>query len=235
MLSTSALFCLRLGALLAFVAVICRLPTRLIELAMAADFYFLLLPPATLLLFVASSWSRPPPGITHFMLTVIGPFLSWMAKGFVAAAVSGLCAVQSFPDFVDELLRQEELRSLVEDQLSTLRPKYKRQREILATLSRRIAEVCTEHNTRGRELPAALFMPRLRHGMTAAEIQDTEWSEPQLWVKMCKSCLSFLLSLLGHCPSSSVTFASPVSTEGKSPSSPRSFLWSHGSREFAAV
>ena len=89
------------------------------------------------------------------------------------------------------LLRQEELRSLLERELSTLRARYKKQKPALASLNHDILEVCKESDIFSRDFPAEICFRR-RHGMPVATIRDTEWAEPQLWIKMCKYFICFV-------------------------------------------
>ncbi len=211
MSSTGAL---HLFAAAAFVAVIFQLHTRLLELVLAAAevlcclllLLLLLLPllPLSLLTPLFSAWSRPPPGIQG-LLTVTGRFVFWAASCLFFATRSGLRCVRTFPEFVDRLLRQEELRSLLERELSTLQARYEKQKQALASLSHDIFAVCKESDIFCREFPAEMCYRR-RHGMPAATIRDTEWAEPQLWIKMCK-CFIFYVYFR---PSFVASPASPV-------------------------
>jgi len=191
---TSALY---LGTIVAFAAVLLQLPKRLIELLEASDGFLTPLPfvaAAVLLLF--SAWGRPPPGIP----TVTGPRISWMVSRYLVAVNSGFRSARMFPEFVDHLLRQEGLRAALDQELSKLRTKYKSQQATLASLSRDIKEVCDEYNKRCREFPS-VFWSRRRLGLAAAQFQETEWTEPHLWIKMCKCPVSHL-SLSQRSPSS---------------------------------
>ena len=191
MSSTGAL---RLLTAAAFVAVIFQLHTRLLELVLTAaevlcfllllSLLLLLVLPLSLLTPLFSAWSRPPPG-TQGLLTVAGRFVFWTASRLFSATRSGLRCVRTFPEFVDRLLRQEELRSLLERELSTLRARYEKQEPALASLNHDILEVCKESDIFSGEFPAEICYRR-RHGMPVATIRDTEWAEPQLWIKMCK-------------------------------------------------
>ncbi len=196
----SSVGALRLFAAAAFVAVIFQLHTRLLELVLTAAEVFCVLLPLPLLLPLShltplfSAWSRPPPGIQG-LLTVAGRFVFWAASCLFSATRSGLRCARTFPEFVDRLLRQEELRSLLERELSTLRARYEKQKLALASLSHDIFAVCKESDLFCREFPAEISYRR-RHGMPAATIRDTEWAEPQLWIKMCKCFICSVFSRL---------------------------------------
>jgi hypothetical protein len=187
MSSTSALY---LFALLASAAALLRLPTRLLELLEpAADVVFglaLAVPP---LLLLFSRWIRPPPA---FVTVAARRTVSWMVSGLLVV-IDCVRSLGSLPEYVDCLLRDEELRSRLEPELDALRTAYKTQQATLASLNRRLAEVWKEYYDRCREFPT-VFFPRRRLEVPAAKYQDTKWSEPHTVFKMCKCLFSLVVS-----------------------------------------
>jgi hypothetical protein len=187
MSSTGALYLL---ALLASAAALLRLPTRLLELLEpAADVIFslALVAPPVLLLF--SRWIRPPPA---FVTVAARRTVSWMVRGLLVV-IDCVRSLGSLPEYVDCLLRDEELRSRLEPEYEALRMRLKKQQATLASLNRRLAEVWKEYYDRCREFPT-VFLPRRRLEVPAAKYQDTKWSEPHTVFKMCKCILSLLVS-----------------------------------------
>jgi hypothetical protein len=184
--------CLYLFALVALFAVVVQLPTRLLELAAAAgDVLFFLSLGLMMCMMSIPIWSRPP----QMLLTVAGYSVFWTVSGLIAVTNSRFRNVGYVASLVDDLHRDEGRRSRLQRQYIKLRNEYKKQQSVLASLNHDIARVCKEHNNHCREFP--IVFPRiLRHDVSAAPFQDTEWTEPYTLIKMCKSCL--FLPILRH-------------------------------------
>ncbi|EAQ92259.1 predicted protein [Chaetomium globosum CBS 148.51] len=179
--------CLHLFALVALVAVATQLPTRLIELVAAAgDVLFSLSMGVVLCMasihLLAFLWSPVAP-----LLTVAGYCMFFAASGLIAVTDSRFRNVGYLPSLVDELLRDEELRSSLQEVYIKLRDEYRKQRSVLASLNHGITKVCKEHNNHCREFPT-VFSRIFRPDVPAAPFQDAEWTEPHALVKIGKPC-----------------------------------------------
>ena len=179
-------------AILAILAVALQLPTRIHELVEAAGDVLLFAPLGAAFLFfvLLTCWSRPPPAFN----LLADHLASWTVSGLLVV-IDWLRAVGTFPDFVDRLLRNEELRVTVSRDHAKMRSRYKKQQQTIDALSQGIGAACSEYN-KLRSDYTAVFPYRVRPRVPLARYQDKKWSEPHLLIKMCKftriSYLSFV-------------------------------------------
>lgn len=207
-------------AFFALLAVIFQLPTRIHELVEAAGDVLLFLPLGGAVLFfvLLTCWNRPPPAFN----LLADHLASWTVSGLLVA-IDWLRAVGTFPDFVDDLLRNEELRSRLEPEYAKMRGRYKKQQQTIDALSIGIGAACSEYNKLRSDF-SAVFLYRVRPRCpTRAKYQDEEWSEPHFFFKMCKFIeipfFSFVSSIsIPH--SSSVACLSHPSTATRKPHLP---------------
>lgn len=181
MSSTSAQF--NLLAVVAILAAIFQLPTRIHELVEAAGDALLVVPLGAAVLFfvLLTCWSRPPPAFNLFA----DHLASWTVSGLLVA-IDWLRAVGTFPDFVDRLLRNEEQRAKISRDHAKMRSSYNKQQHTIDSLSQGIGAACSEYN-KLRSDYSDVFPYRVRPRFTLAKTyRDKKWSEPYLIVKMCK-------------------------------------------------
>lgn len=177
--------CFIVAAALAAVVAILQLPTLL--LGHLEDFGNVLLSLVSVaaVCFCLSAWVRPPPGL----LTVAAYLVSSATCGPMLVVYCVARNVGIFAEFVDNLLRDEELRSALEPEYAKLRAEYRKQVAAIGALNDKALEVCKDHNRRCTELPPR-YAFRRRPYVKPAGYRDTEWREPHTLAKMCKSSLS---------------------------------------------
>lgn len=176
---------LHLVALAAVAAILLQLPARLAGLVEVVD---PILTPMALIPFIVgpglalSPWSR-----SSSVLPTVAAYVTFSMVGAVLLVLdSGLQNLGRFAEFVDQLLCDEDRRSALEPEIFKLRTKYKNQHATVTSLGHDITEVRKEQHRRCRDIPSALWPPRRRLEITAANIPDIDWTEPHLLVKMCK-------------------------------------------------
>ncbi|KAH6649682.1 hypothetical protein F5144DRAFT_542835 [Chaetomium tenue] len=105
------------------------------------------------------------------------------AAGDVTPCFSRFRNVGYLPSLVDELLRDEGLRSCLQEEYIKLRDEYRKQQSVLASLNHDITKVCKEHNNHCREF-STVFSRIFRPDVPAVPFQDAEWTEPHALVKI---------------------------------------------------
>lgn len=147
------------------------------------------------LLFLAAlialpAWIRLPP----VLLSVLCFFWTQLGRAVVAAYESRLRNV-GLPRLVDVILRDEGRRSTLGPVYTKLRMRLNKQRELIASLFADLSKTVSEHNQRCVEFHT-VFGLRPHPGMLATKkYTDTEWSEPNFLVKMCKSLPVYFIPL----------------------------------------
>ncbi|GAB1313807.1 hypothetical protein MFIFM68171_04017 [Madurella fahalii] len=102
-----------------------------------------------------------------------------------AASMEPVEVIGTFPEFVDRILDDEELRSALGPEYAKLRSKYKQQVSIIAGLNESVSAICKEqykHWCTVRMCTA--FTPRRQSWIHPAKYFDVEWSEPCVLAKM---------------------------------------------------
>ncbi|KAH6631163.1 hypothetical protein B0J18DRAFT_122215 [Chaetomium sp. MPI-SDFR-AT-0129] len=177
---------LYLLAFLAFTAIFLDLPRQVsghFEMIGNVLCSLLLLPFAVLIALIAlpplPAWIRPPP----VLFSVLCFFWTQLGRAVVAAYESRLRNV-GLPRLVDDVLHDEGRRSTLEPVYTKLRMRLTKQRELIASLFADLSNTVLEHNRRCMEFHT-VFGLRPHPGMLATKkYSDTEWSEPNVLVKM---------------------------------------------------
>ncbi|KXX76022.1 hypothetical protein MMYC01_206960 [Madurella mycetomatis] len=102
-----------------------------------------------------------------------------------AISMEPIEVIGTFPEFVDRILDDEELRSTLGPEYSKLRSEYKQQVSIIAGLNESVSTICKEqykHWCTVRMCTA--FAPRRQSWIHPAKYFDVEWSEPCVLAKM---------------------------------------------------
>lgn len=145
---------------------------------------------------LSSVWVRPHPALAAASVAAAS-IISASAACLLAFVLLVYCVVRNvgtFPEFVDRILDDEELRSALGPEYAKLRSEYKQQMSIIAGLNESVSTICKEqykHWCTVRMCTA--FAPRRQSWIHPAKYFDVEWSEPCVLAKMCKSlfCPSF--------------------------------------------
>lgn len=154
---------------------------------------------------LSSVWVRPHP-VLAAASAVAALFISSLAGCLPAFGWFGYTVVRNvgtFPEFVDRLLADEELRAVLGPEYAKLRAELKRQVSHIAGLKDSVSAICKEHYKHWCTVhTCTAFAPRWQTWIFPAEYADVEWREPCVLLKMCKSLSLSPVPALPVCPRS---------------------------------